>query len=192
MQAVRFVGVGGPAQIEDVPTPSAGPGQVLIRIGGAGVCHSDLHVMEEDLGFKPPFTLGHENAGWVSAIGDGVTGFKEGDAVAVYGPWGCGREGRRRLCETEGRSDHGAGRTNTRVIAARATGMYCRGGENAATLIRTPGRCGNSPRETFRRHRRHSFPCWVPRRCYGPTRTSTDLRPCEVQKRRWSSAILAA
>ena len=91
MQAVRFVGVGRPAQIEDVTKPSAGPGQVLIRIGGAGVCHSDLHVMEEDLGFKPPFTLGHENAGWVAALGEGVAGFKEGDAVAVYGPWGCGR-----------------------------------------------------------------------------------------------------
>ena len=91
MQAVRFVGVGRPAQIQDVPKPSPGPGQVLIRIGGAGVCHSDLHVMEEDLGFKPSFTLGHENAGWVSALGEGVTGFKEGDAVAVYGPWGCGR-----------------------------------------------------------------------------------------------------
>jgi propanol-preferring alcohol dehydrogenase len=85
------MGVGRPAQIEDVPTPSPGPGQVLIRIGGAGVCHSDLHVMEEDLGFKPPFTLGHENAGWVAALGQGVTGFKEGDPVAVYGPWGCGR-----------------------------------------------------------------------------------------------------
>lgn len=91
MQAVRFVGVGGPAQLEDVPKPAAGPGQVLIRIGGAGVCHSDLHVMEEDLGFRPPFTLGHENAGWVAALGEGVAGFKEGDAVAVYGPWGCGR-----------------------------------------------------------------------------------------------------
>jgi propanol-preferring alcohol dehydrogenase len=91
MQAVRFVGVGRPAQIEDIPKPSPGPGQILIKIGGAGVCHSDLHVMEEDLGFKPPFTLGHENAGWVSALGQGVTGFKEGDAVAVYGPWGCGR-----------------------------------------------------------------------------------------------------
>ena len=90
MQAVRFVGVGRPAQIEDVPEQSPGPGQVLIRIGGAGVCHSDLHVMEEDLGFTPPFTLGHENAGWVSAAGEGVVGFKEGDAVAVYGPWGCG------------------------------------------------------------------------------------------------------
>ena len=91
MQAVRFVGVGRPAQIEDVPKPSPGPGQILVKIGGAGVCHSDLHVMEEDLGFKPPFTLGHENAGWVAALGQGVTGFKEGDPVAVYGPWGCGR-----------------------------------------------------------------------------------------------------
>jgi alcohol dehydrogenase, propanol-preferring len=91
MQAVRFMGVGRPPQIEEMPKPSPGPGQVLIKIGGAGVCHSDLHVMEEDLGFTPPFTLGHENAGWVAALGQGVTGFKEGDAVAVYGPWGCGR-----------------------------------------------------------------------------------------------------
>ena len=91
MQAVRFVGVGRPPQIEDVPKPSPGAGQVVIKIGGAGVCHSDLHVMEEDLGFSPPFTLGHENAGWVAALGQGVTGVKEGDAVAVYGPWGCGR-----------------------------------------------------------------------------------------------------
>jgi propanol-preferring alcohol dehydrogenase len=85
------MGVGRPARIEDVPKPTPSPGQILIRIGGAGVCHSDLHVMEEDLGFKPPFTLGHENAGWVAALGQGVTGFKDGDAVAVYGPWGCGR-----------------------------------------------------------------------------------------------------
>ncbi len=91
MQAVRFVGVGKPARIEDVLKPSPGPGQILIKVGGAGVCHSDLHVMEDDLGFTPPFTLGHENAGWVAARGEGVTAFKEGDAVAVYGPWGCGR-----------------------------------------------------------------------------------------------------
>lgn len=90
MQAVRFAGVGRPARIEEIPKPTPGPGQVLIQIGGAGVCHSDLHVMHEDLGFKPPFTLGHENAGWVAERGPGVVGFKEGDAVAVYGPWGCG------------------------------------------------------------------------------------------------------
>lgn len=91
MRAVRFVGVGHPAKIEDVARPSPGPGQVLVKIGGAGVCHSDLHVMEEDLGFKPPFTLGHENAGWIEKLGEGVTGFEEREAVAVYGPWGCGR-----------------------------------------------------------------------------------------------------
>jgi len=91
MQAVRFVGVGRPPEIQEVQDPTPGPGQVLIKIGGAGVCHSDLHIMEEDLGFTPPFTLGHENAGWVAALGQGVTALKEGDAVAVYGPWGCGR-----------------------------------------------------------------------------------------------------
>lgn len=91
MRAVRFTGVGRPAQIAEVPKPSPGPGQVIVKIGGAGVCHSDLHVMEEDLGFRPGFILGHENAGWIAELGEGVTGFKEGDAVAVYGPWGCGR-----------------------------------------------------------------------------------------------------
>jgi len=97
MKSVRFIGVGRPPELQDIPKPSPGPGQVLIKIGGAGVCHSDLHVMEEDLGFKPPFTLGHENAGWIEALGEGVSGrkgdaggLKEGDAVAVYGPWGCG------------------------------------------------------------------------------------------------------
>lgn len=88
MQAVRFIGVGHTAHIADVPKPEPGPGQVLIKIGGAGVCHSDLHIMEEDLGFRGEFTLGHENAGWVAQLGVAVTGFKEGDAVAVYGPWG--------------------------------------------------------------------------------------------------------
>src|SRR5512134_3656980 len=90
MRAIRFAGVGRPAELVDVPKPSPGPGQVVIKIGGAGVCHSDLHIMEEDLGFQSGFTLGHENAGWISELGTGVASFKEGDAVAVYGPWGCG------------------------------------------------------------------------------------------------------
>ncbi|HEY0502178.1 MAG TPA: NAD(P)-dependent alcohol dehydrogenase [Lysobacter sp.] len=91
MKAVRFVGVGKPAEIVDVAQPGPGPGQVLVKIGGAGVCHSDLHIMDEDLGLKGPFTLGHENAGWIAGLGQGVDGWKEGDPVAVYGPWGCGR-----------------------------------------------------------------------------------------------------
>ncbi len=94
MQAVRFVGVGYPGQIQETTKPSPGPGQVLIRIGGAGVCHSDLHVMEEELGFKPPFTLGHENAGWVAELGQGVMGFKgylnADSTVVVLGVGGLG------------------------------------------------------------------------------------------------------
>ena len=74
--------------------PVAGPGQVVVRIGGAGACHSDLHLLHDFepglLPWNPPFTLGHENAGWVHQLGPGVTGFDVGQPVAVYGPWGCG------------------------------------------------------------------------------------------------------
>lgn len=90
MKAVRFVAVGRPAEIVDVPKPRPGPGEVLIRIAGAGVCHSDLHVLDDGIGIDGPFTLGHENAGWIEELGAGVTGWREGQAVAVYGPWGCG------------------------------------------------------------------------------------------------------
>ena len=90
MKALKFMGKGKPPEITDVPKPEPAAGQVVIKIGGAGVCHSDLHVMDEGLGFEAGFTLGHENAGWVSDNGSGVSGVKEGDAVAVYGPWGCG------------------------------------------------------------------------------------------------------
>ena len=91
MKAVRFIETGKPAEIVDVPKPTPGPGQVLLKVAGAGVCHSDLHILDEPLGLPGPFTLGHENAGHVAAVGQGVDGWKEGDAVAVYGPWGCGR-----------------------------------------------------------------------------------------------------
>jgi alcohol dehydrogenase, propanol-preferring len=84
LRAVWFVGVGHPAQITAVAMSALGPGQMLIKIGGTGVCHSDLHVMEEGFGFSGVFTLGH------AQLGEGVTGFKEGDAVAVDDPWGRG------------------------------------------------------------------------------------------------------
>lgn len=87
--------LGRPPELRDVPDPEPGPGQVVVRIGGAGACHSDLHLMHDFApGMMPwtmPFTLGHENAGWVDAIGPGVDGLEIGQPVAVYGPWGCGR-----------------------------------------------------------------------------------------------------
>lgn len=93
MKALQLLRWGQPAQIVDVPMPEPGPGQVVIRIAAAGACHSDLHLMdwpEGQLPWKLPFTLGHENAGRVHALGAGVTGFAVGDAVVVHGPWGCG------------------------------------------------------------------------------------------------------
>lgn len=95
MQALRLTSWQHDAEFADVPTPDPAPGQVLVRVGGAGACHSDLHLMHDftpgSLPFDPPFTLGHENAGWVEAVGQGVAGLDPGTPVAVYGPWGCGR-----------------------------------------------------------------------------------------------------
>lgn len=90
MKAVRFYGKDD-VRIEEIEKPTPKGGEVLIKIGGAGVCHSDLHIIKDGIiGDIPPFTLGHENAGWVEAVGEGVTNYKKGDAVIVYGPWGCG------------------------------------------------------------------------------------------------------
>jgi len=76
-----------------IPQPEPGPGEVLVRVGAAGVCHSDLHIIDapDALGMPVPLTLGHENAGWIEALGAGVAGFERGDAVAIYGIVGCGR-----------------------------------------------------------------------------------------------------
>jgi alcohol dehydrogenase, propanol-preferring len=94
MRALRLMAWKSDPELVDVPDPHPGPGQVVIRIGGAGACHSDLHLMHEFeagmLPWQPPFTLGHENAGWVHELGEGVEGVEVGQAVAVYGPWGCG------------------------------------------------------------------------------------------------------
>jgi len=95
MTAVRMAAWQEPPQVTRIPVPEPGPGEVLIKVAGAGVCHSDLHVMEWPAGTLPyglPFTLGHETSGWVHTLGPGTrtAGLNEGDAVLVYGPWGCG------------------------------------------------------------------------------------------------------
>lgn len=92
MKAWRFVGPNRCAEQHEIPTPVPAAGEVLVKIGGAGVCHSDLHILSTGReGGASTFTLGHENAGWVAALGEGATGVHEGDAVAVYGCWGCGQ-----------------------------------------------------------------------------------------------------
>src|SRR5260370_28350278 len=95
MKALRLIDWKTDPELVEVPKPTPGPGEVVVKIGGAGACHSDLHVMHDFepgmMPWKVPFTLGHEHAGWVDSVGDGVTAVAEGDAVAVYGAWGCGK-----------------------------------------------------------------------------------------------------
>jgi alcohol dehydrogenase, propanol-preferring len=70
----------------DVPDPEPGPSEVRVRVGGVGLCHSDVLFLESPAGLLPyevPFTLGHEIAGWVDGVGDAVTDLADGDAVAV-------------------------------------------------------------------------------------------------------------
>ena len=108
MRALRLLEWKSEPVLTEVATPVAGPGEVVVKIGGAGACHSDLHLMRDfeagALPWNPPFTLGHENAGWVHEVGYGVHGYEPGQPVAVTGAWGCGRcarcrEGIETLCE---------------------------------------------------------------------------------------------
>jgi NAD+-dependent secondary alcohol dehydrogenase Adh1 len=83
-----------PLELVDAPVPEpVKPRDVLVRIGGAGVCATDLHAIEglmEPAGVTLPRVLGHENAGWIDAVGSDVTTVSTGDAVLVYPPYSCG------------------------------------------------------------------------------------------------------
>lgn len=113
MRALRLKGWKSDPVLEDVPVPEPGPGEVLVQVGAAGACHSDLHLMrdfdEGALPWAPPFTLGHETAGWVHTLGARAVGVEVGQAVAVVGAWGCGScsrclEGLETYCERPDRA----------------------------------------------------------------------------------------
>lgn len=96
MRAVVFEGYKTFPVLKDVERPTPGPGEVLLKVAGAGACHSDVGLFHDFEGdptglLTPPFVLGHENSGWVEEVGPGVTGFEQGEAYLVYGPVGCGR-----------------------------------------------------------------------------------------------------
>jgi propanol-preferring alcohol dehydrogenase len=92
MRAVRYYGPKQPLRLEDVPRPDPGPGEVLVRVAAAGVCHTELHFLSGllDLGIAP-LTLGHEVVGRVERVGPGVNAPRAGDRVIVYYYVGCGR-----------------------------------------------------------------------------------------------------
>lgn len=92
-------------EFTDVPQPSAGPGELLIRVQACGICGSDIHGYDGSSGRRiPPLVMGHEAAGIVAALGDGVSTFEEGDRVTFDSTVYCGhcffcRRGDINLCD---------------------------------------------------------------------------------------------
>jgi NAD+-dependent secondary alcohol dehydrogenase Adh1 len=95
MKAVRLHGYHQQPVVEEVPEPTvSGPFDVVVKVGGAGVCRTDLHIIEgqwdEAMSPSLPYTLGHENAGWVHAIGSAVSNVAVGDTVILHPSPTCG------------------------------------------------------------------------------------------------------
>ena len=108
MKAALLAEYHRPLELVERPEPEPRrPRDVVVRVGGAGVCATDLHAIDglmEPAGLQAPVVLGHENAGWVHAVGDDVTAAAVGDAVLVYPPYSCGlcvacRRGKDMHCE---------------------------------------------------------------------------------------------
>jgi S-(hydroxymethyl)glutathione dehydrogenase / alcohol dehydrogenase len=103
MKAAVLYEVKQPLRVEDVDLDGPRRGEVLVRIGAAGVCHSDYHFMNGDLPIGLPCVLGHEGAGVVEEVGEGVTAVKPGDHVVLLFRPNCGHcefcsQGRPALC----------------------------------------------------------------------------------------------
>ncbi len=94
----------GRFEVLEVPDPTPGPGEVLVRVAAAGICGTDRHLLRGEFLGRPPVILGHEFSGTVEAVGEGVTSHKSGDRVACDPNIACGAcpsclRGRINLCE---------------------------------------------------------------------------------------------
>jgi len=76
--------------VEEIPTPTIGPGEILIQVEACGICHTDLKKIEHNL-LAPPRIYGHETAGVIAAVGSGVTKFRVGDRVVAFHHIPCGK-----------------------------------------------------------------------------------------------------
>lgn len=106
MKAVQYREIGKGPEVVEIPIPEPGPGQIRLKVTAAGLCHSDWFVMglpADQYTYGLPLTLGHEGAGVVDKLGEGVDGVAVGESYAIYGPWGCGQchacaQGRENYC----------------------------------------------------------------------------------------------
>jgi NAD+-dependent secondary alcohol dehydrogenase Adh1 len=140
MKAVRVHAYGTRPSVDDIPEPTiSGPLDVLVQIGAAGLCRTDLHIVEgqwaEKSGVSLPYVIGHENAGWVREVGSAVTNVAPGDAVILHPLVTCGlcrpcRSGDDVHCENSSfpgiDSDGGMAEflvTNARAVVKLADGL---------------------------------------------------------------------
>lgn len=106
MKAALLYGVGQSLRVEEYPVPKIGSDEVLVKVRAAGICGTDLHIIDGEFKLdKIPLVMGHEISGDIAGIGEMVSGFSVGDRVLVA-PTGCGRcgfciEGRDNLCESQ-------------------------------------------------------------------------------------------
>src|SRR5580658_1125835 len=94
MKAAVFIRPGSPLEIQDVPDPTPGPGDVVLRIDHCGICATDIHFTEPHAHTVPSgFIVGHERGAEVVAVGAGVENLKVGDSVVPHPMRGCGKCG---------------------------------------------------------------------------------------------------
>ena len=91
VRAVVALSKGAPVSVETILVPDPGPGEALVKVEACGVCHTDLHYREGGINDEFPFLLGHEAAGRVEAVGDGVTDLEPGDFVILNWRAVCGQ-----------------------------------------------------------------------------------------------------
>ena len=91
VRAVVARAKGEPVTIETIEVPDPGPGEVLVAVQACGVCHTDLHYREGAINDDFPFLLGHEAAGIIEEVGDGVAELEVGDFVVLNWRAVCGR-----------------------------------------------------------------------------------------------------
>lgn len=137
MKAAVLRAIGKPLEIEHLPIPEPGPGDVLVRVQACGVCHSDLHAVDGDWTPLPnlPLIPGHEVVGEVAGLGAGVTHFSLGARIGV--PWMYSACGQCEFCL--------AG-METICLAAEATG-YSKPGGYAEYMVAPAAFCGHIPPE---------------------------------------------
>ncbi|WP_248324167.1 alcohol dehydrogenase AdhP [Caballeronia sp. Sq4a] len=155
---------GEPLRIEEVPVPTPGRNEILVKIAASGVCHTDIHAADGDWPVKPtlPFIPGHEGVGYVAAVGADVTQVKEGDRVGV--PW---------LYTACGHCEHCLSGWETLCHAQKNTGYSVNGGY-AEYVLADPDYVGHLPKQV-------AFDQIAPILCAGVTVYKgirvTDTRP---------------